>query len=312
MTPALQNPPAPTAESVGTFLVGVEVGPAIIRAGVFDSHCHLLGKTKITTRRERGPAAVIERIIKCIRYAVDECDYSMSQISKVGIAVSGRINSEGIVESCPELDWQGIPLQAALAAELDTTVEVSQVYELGALAIRSLEINKPVTRFAAVFLGPQIGAAVSLGGQWQDLQLLRRDTNDPDALSRNILAAVPHPVFGQFRGRDFRKALRNSENRAVRDYVTHIAKTAGICAARIHQQFAPEIIALGGGLIDEVKEEILATAQASFEQTVTGFTGTLPTLIASRLGDLAPITGAAIWANGRQTPRPALVPACTQ
>lgn len=312
MTPVLQNPPTATAQSVGAFLVGVEVGPAIIRAGVFDSHCHLLGKTKITTRRERGPAAVIERIIKCIRYAVDECDYSMSQVSKVGIAVSGRISPEGIVESCPELDWQGIPLQAALVAGLDTKVEVSQVHELGALAIRSLEIDQPAARFAAIFLAPQIGAAVSLDGQWQDLRLLRRDPSDPDALSRNILASVPHPVFGQFRGRDFRKALRNSENTAVRDYVTHVAETAGICAARIHQQFTPEIIALGGGLIDEVKEEILATAQASFEQTVVGFTGTLPTLIASRLGDLAPITGAAIWANSRQAPTTALMPACRQ
>ena len=116
---AVTNTPTPEqTRGVDRFLVGVEVGPSIIRAGVFDLNHQLLGKTKITTRKERGPADVIERIVKCIRYAVDECDLSISQILKVGVAVPGQISTQGVVESCPELNWESVPLQASLAAQL--------------------------------------------------------------------------------------------------------------------------------------------------------------------------------------------------
>lgn len=55
-------------------------------------------------------------------------------------------------------------------------------------------------------------------------------------------------------------------------------------------------------MIDEMKEEILAIVQASFERAAQGTTGSLPPLLPSRLGDLAPITGAAIWAHGKTEP----------
>lgn len=286
-------------QGVNEFLVGVEVGPAIIRAGIFDSQYRLHGKTKITTRVERGTAAIIERIVKCIRYAVDECDLSMTQISKIGLAVSGRINRNGVVESCPELHWQNVPLRASLAAQLDVPVEVGQIHELGALGIRSLEFDKPVPRFAAIFLAPQIGAAISIDDEWQNLSALQDSAADTDALGRNILATIPHSQFAHYRGRDFRKALRKPEKVEVWNYVTQIAETAGICAARIQRHYSPDVIALGGGLIDEMKEEILAVVLASFQRAAQGAIGTLPPLHPSRLGDLAPITGAAIWADGK-------------
>jgi len=290
----------PQGQKTESFPVGIEVGPAIIRAGVFDSDYHLLGKTKITTRPERGSGAVIERIVKCLRYAVDECDLSMSQLSEVGIAVSGRISRDGVVESCPELLWEDVPLQAALTAQLDAKLQVGQIHRLAALSIRSLEINRPVPRFAAIFLAPQIGAGISIDDQWQDLTALPHNPEEEDALSRNILATLPQSPFTHYRGRDFRKALRKAENIAVRNYVAQIAEAAGICAARIHRQYSPGVIAVGGGLIDEMKDDILAIAQASFERAVQATGGTLPLLLPSRLGDLAAITGAAIWANEKR------------
>ena len=301
------NLPSTQGQGINEFRVGVEVGPAIIRAGIFDSQYRLHGKTKITTRVERGTTAIIERIIKCIRYAVDECDLSMAQISRIGIAVPGHINQNGVVESCPELRWQDVPLRVALAAQFDAQVEVGQVHELGALGIRSLEFDKPVPRFAAIFLAPQIGAAISIDDEWQDLSALHDSDAEADALGRNILATIPHPQFAHYRGRDFRKALRKPEKVDVWNYVTQIAETAGLCAARIHRHYSPEVIALGGGLIDEMKEEILAVVQASFERAAQGAIGTLPPLLPSRLGDLAPITGAAIWANGKGEPSTAFM-----
>ena len=125
-----------------------------------------------------------------------------------------------------------------------------------------------------------------------------------DHLQRHVLATLPHPIFGEFRGRDFRKALKKTENLAIRDYVNQLADLAGECAARIHRHFSTEVIALSGGLLDEMADEILARAQASFNRNSSSLPQPPPTLIASRLGDLAPITGAAIWSASQPSALP--------
>jgi hypothetical protein len=56
-----------------------------------------------------------------------------------------------------------------------------------------------------------------------------------------------------------------------------------------------------------MKEEILAVVKASFERATNAAIGTLPPLLPSRLGDLAPITGAAIWAIGKGEPSTAVM-----
>lgn len=298
MNPTAQTPTPVTAHDAESVVVGVEVGPAIIRAGVFGKDFHLLGKTKITTRIERGPAAVIERIAKCIRYAVDECDLQISQMARIGIAVPGRVHGGTVVESSPELLWEDINLQTAIAGQFEVPVSIGQLYERAALGVLTLEVDPPTPRFAAIFVGPQIGAGVCVEGEWQDLTPLRSDAADAaeiENLQRHVLATLPHPVFGEFRGRDFRKALKKTENFAIRDYAHRLADLAGECAARIHRQFSTEAIALGGGLLDELKDEILSRAQASFSRMSGAPAPSIPTLMASRLGDLAPITGAAIW-----------------
>src|SRR5258705_9966801 len=65
--------------------VGVEVGPAIIRAGVFSESFRLVGKTKFSTKLERGPMSVIERVPRCIHYAAAERDLPLYRIQSVGV-----------------------------------------------------------------------------------------------------------------------------------------------------------------------------------------------------------------------------------
>ena len=71
------------------------------------------------------------------------------------------------------------------------------------------------------------------------------------------------------------------------------AINTGHVAARIIREFSPAMIALGGGVMDEMKDEMLATVDA----TVRADLGTNYPLqlvwITSHLGDLAGITGAA-------------------
>lgn len=307
MSSATPNSADPLCDA-DAFVVGVEIRPAIIRAGVFAPDRSLLGKTKISTKLERGPEVVIDRIAKCIRYAVDECDVEISQICRVGVAAPGRIVDDSIVANASELGWVNVPLRAHLSSHFDRPVAVGQFFNVAALGIQGTELRHPTLRFGAIFIGPKLGGAVRIGNEWQDLTSLAESSAGNEEAGHQIIAALPHALFSQYRGRDFRKALKKSENTAVRAYVSELAVLAGESAARIHQAFALETIVLGGSLMDEMKDEIMATAREAFDRRTHGDRRQTCALHASELGDLAAITGAALWSRRHcSTPEPDLM-----
>ena len=74
------------------YLIGVDFGGTKILSGVFDSSLNCLGRTKVSTKADRGQKEVIERIARCVQDAVDECDLSMKQVRGVGLGAPGAVN----------------------------------------------------------------------------------------------------------------------------------------------------------------------------------------------------------------------------
>jgi glucokinase len=288
------------ARRTDRYCVGVEVGPALIRAGVFASNGALVGKTKFSTKIERGAGGVIPRIEKCIRYAVDECDLLMEEIVAIGVGVPGRVSEEtGLVTSAPQLAWRDVMLGPQLEDDLDRPVAVANSHNLGALGVYSLEAKSRPTTLAAIFLGPLITGGFIADGNWENLeQHVAREVAGA-ALDANILGAVDRPEFEHYRSRDFRKALRRG-NEAVRAFALEIAAKAGEVAAALIDGAAPETIVIGGGMLDEMRDDLLRIVRDSAVRELNAPWPDTTSLVASSLGDLAPITGAGIWASRMQ------------
>lgn len=94
------------------YLVGVDFGGTKILAGVFTNSLRCLGTAKSSTKAERGPEAVVERIARCVQDAVDECDLSLKQIKGIGLGAPGAVDPEtGTVIFAPNLQWEDVPLK---------------------------------------------------------------------------------------------------------------------------------------------------------------------------------------------------------
>ena len=286
--------------------IGVEVSPAIIRAGVFSPALHLVGKTKFSTKVERGPEAVIERIAKCIRYVADECDLPLDRVAAVGVGVPGRVNeSADLVAEVPELAWEDVPLGVELEKRLALPVCIGQAFNFGTLGIFSQEAKRGPRSFIALFLGPVIGGGVIRDGQLENLNGLADGGLTFEAPERNIFTSLQPSEFRDFRSRDFRKALRRG-NDAVRQFVQQIAMESGRIAAQLAMRYSPETVAFGGGMLDEMKSEIMRIAEESFRNTMRFREAKMPVFLASTLGDLAVVTGAATWAAQRHSVKPVI------
>ncbi len=314
-----------------TFLVGVDLGGTKILTGVFTPGLECIGQMKISTKPERGPERVIERISRAIREAVDECDLNLDRIRGVGIGAPGAVNTkDGTVLFAPNLDWKSVPLRKMLEKDLGVPVFIENDCKLNALGVYQAELEGKPRSMIGVFLGTGIGAGLFIDGRPYlgfngtagEIGHMVIDINGPlcgcgnhgcfealasrRAIFRNIQTAVKKgqatvltemlgPDLADLRSGDLRKAIRRGD-RFVEKIIDQAAHYTGIAVGNLINLFNPEVIVLGGGIIEQLEHEMMPTIeQVARKQALSGTDKGIQ-IIASRLGDNAGITGGAVLA----------------
>jgi glucokinase len=120
---------------------------------------------------------------------------------------------------------------------------------------------------------------------------------------KTILTDMLGDELTDLRSGDLRKAIRKGD-KFVGQIIEEAAEYTGIAVANLINVFNPEIVVLGGGIIDALEDEMMAiiietAGDYALPRTTKGIE-----IIASKLGDDAGIHGAAVLAR-RETSRPA-------
>jgi glucokinase len=103
------------------------------------------------------------------------------------------------------------------------------------------------------------------------------------------------------RSGDLRKAIKRGD-KLVEKIVEEAAEYTGIAIANIINFLNPEVVVVGGGVIDALEEDMLAVIiETAHDYAMTGTDAGIE-IIASKLGDDAGITGGAVLAK-RETRR---------
>jgi glucokinase len=314
------------------YYIGVDLGGTKILAGVFTAQLKCHGRTKVSTKAERGPEAVVERIARCVSDAIDECDLSPKQVRAVGIGAPGAIDpEEGKVIFSPNLDWHDVALKKALEKDLDLPVFVENDCNACALGVHQVELAAKPHHMVGIFLGTGIGAGLILHGKLYsgynrtagEIGHMVLDVAGPKcncgnkgcfealasrgAIFRRIQAAVKEgqktvltdmlgPDLEDLRSGDLRKAIRRGD-KFVEQVLEEAAEYTGIAVANVINLINPEVVVLGGGLIQQLEDEMLAIiVETARDYAMTG-TAEGVEIVASKLGDDAGIVGAAVLAR---------------
>ncbi len=274
-----------------SWVVGVEVGASVLRASVFNRQWDLLGKMKLSTKRERGAAAVIDRLERCVRYAVDEADLRFSGIAAVGVALpEGDANILGPTPEAARLQ---------LARRLGRPVVIGDFRCLASTAVGRLEREARSGGLAVVFPGAAPGACLLAGTR--EPWCLRLPTKAAPAVAptpRRRRTLTARPGFERFRPRDFRKAIRRGDPVARRFLLESVDAAAGAVAPRVAQGEVGTLI-LAGGAVDENKEDAIAAARARLAKDLGAAIAGRVRVQISELGDQAALIGAAMTARSR-------------
>ncbi len=321
------------ADQAKECLLGVDLGGTKILTGVFDAKLDLKGAAKVSTKAGRGVDAVIGRIARCVKEAVDECDLSLAQVRGIGIGAPGAVDTDtGRVIFAPNLpDWKDIPLKKALEKELEVPVFLGNDCNVCTLGVYEKEFKSKPKHLIGIFVGTGIGGGLILNGELfcghnltaGEIGHMVIEVNGPKcgcgnrgcyealgsrtAIFRKIQAAVKDgqktiltDMLGDdlkdMRSNDLRKAVRRGD-KFVEKVVEEAAEFTGIAVANLINIFNPEIVVVGGGVIEALGDEMMPTiVKTAKDHVMPGTMGDIE-IKASKLGDEAGITGGAVLAR---------------
>jgi glucokinase len=318
----------------GDHFVGVDLGGTKILAAVFTHHLDCVGRTKFSTKADRGANAVVERIARCVRDAVDECDLNLKQIKAVGVGAPGAVDpEEGKIVFSPNLDWHDVQLKKALEKELGLPVFVENDCNACALGVHQHELGGKPQHLVGIFIGTGIGSGILLNGKLftghnrtaGEIGHMVLEVGGPKcgcgnrgcfealasrtAIFRRIHAAVKDGEktvltellgndLSDLRSGDLRKALRRGD-KLVERVIEEAAEYIGIAVANVINFLNPQVVVLGGGVMEQLEDEMMAIiVETARDCAMTGTADGID-IIASKLGDDAGITGAAVLAQSR-------------
>jgi glucokinase len=317
----------------GEYVVGVDLGGTKILSGVFTHSLECIGTDKLSTKSQRGVDKVVERIARSVQDAVDEADLSFKQIAGVGIGAPGAVDFEsGTVIFAPNLEgWKEISLKKDLEKVLGVPVFVENDCNISALGVYVAELKSKPRSMIGIFVGTGIGGGLIIDGELYsgyghtagEIGHMVLEISGPkcgcgnkgcfEALAsrtaifqqiksgikdgqKTLLTEMLGDDLADLRSGDLRKAIRRGD-KFVDRVIEGAAEYIGIATANLVNVLNPEVVVLGGGVIEALADEMMSVIiETAKDYAMPGALKGVE-IIASKLGDNAGITGAAVLAR---------------
>src|SRR5437588_2770138 len=313
-------------------VIGIDFGGTKILAGVFGDKFDCIGRARVSTKADRGADEVIGRIARCVREAVDECDLDLKEIKTIGIGAPGAVDSEsGKVIFAPNLGWNDVPLKKELEKVLERPVFLENDCNVCTLGVYEVELKAKPRDVVGIFLGTGIGGGLILEGKLYsgfnrtagEIGHMVLEVSGPkcgcgnkgcfEALAsrtaifqrikagikdgeKTILTDMLGDGLEDLRSGDLRKAIRKGD-KFVTKIIEQTAEYIGIGVSNLINILGPEVVVLGGGVMEALADEMMSVIVKTAKEHAMPGTMKGVEIIASKLGDNAGITGAAVLAK---------------
>ncbi len=262
----------------------VDIGGTKIAAGLVSEDGAVLARAECATQAGRGPRDALARI----REMIDSMTARVGrEMDGIGVGCTGPVDAlSGIIGDVPFLPgWQGFDLAAALSATFGVRVALENDADAAALGEATWGAGKDVRRFIVVTVGTGIG-----GGMVFDGRLYRGANNVHPEVGHHIIdASGPlcscgtsgcweslasglaladryNSTTGEtLDARAICDAAEGGQPRAL-EAIAREGYYLGLGLANLITLFAPDAIALGGGVMKSRRlfwEEMCAVIHAS-------------------------------------------------
>ena len=320
---------------MNTNVIGVDMGGTKILAAVVNAEGCILASAKIPTKADKGANVVIDRIASCIQKAIDKSRVAPESIQAVGIGAPGPLDpGTGVVIFAPNLGWKDVPLKAELETRTGILTFVDNDVNVGTLGEHTFGVGQNVQNLVGIFVGTGIGGGIIMQGELfhgasktaGEIGHIIVKADGPrcgcgtrgclEALAsrtamtkqfqkailkkgkKSILSELTGGELGLIRSGTLAKAIQRKDKLTLK-VVKRATKYLGVGIGSIVNFLNPEMIVLGGGVVEALDDTFLDNIRAAVEKYALPNTLNGVQIVRAKLGDDAGILGAAALARQR-------------
>ena len=310
--------------------VGFDLGGTKMQATVYDAEFRSKGNKRAKSKGSEGASAGVERILKLVDEALGEAGIGRDRLGGLGIGCPGMLDLDrGILHDAPNLGWKEVKLKDLLEKALGCPAVVVNDVDAGVYG----EYRFGAARGAHCALGVFPGTGIGGGCVYEGKILRGRESSCmeighvqvlPDGplcgcgrkgcleavASRLVIAAAaaaagfrgqaPHLVedagtdLAAIRSGALARSIKAGD-KAVEQIVRQAAKHIGVAVGNVVNLLAPDVVVLGGGLVEAMADLFLEeVTKAARKQGLASMVDSLKIVVA-KLGDDAAAAGAAAW-----------------
>lgn len=313
------------------YWVGFDLGGTKMLACVFDHKFNIIGSKRKKTKGAEGAEAGVARLIDTIQEALDEAHIDKDDIGAIGVGCPGPLDLDhGVVLEAPNLGWHDVELKDILEKKFKCHAIIANDVDAGTFGEYRFGAGKKERCVLGVFPGTGIG-----GGCVYEGKLIRGKTGSCMEIGHVLvqpggrlcgcgrrgcletvasrLAIAADCSMAAYRGEapnllklagtdvsNIRSGVLadaiKAGDKVVEAIVRYAARHIGVAVGNAVNLMAPDIVVLGGGLVeampeiilDEVRKQVSKRAMVSFAKSVE--------IVAAKLDDMAGVMGAAALA----------------
>lgn len=311
----------------GHFIGALDIGGTKMLLGLINWHGELVARRRLETRAEQGVEHVITRAATGLRELLGEVGATATALDALGCSVPGPLdNRTGVVLFSPNLGWRNVPLLELLRREFAVPIAIDDDAHCAALGEGRKGAARGSRCAVYVTISTGIGAGVIINGNLYrgahgfagEVGHIPLEANGPRCACGNtgcfealasgsaiaaqarqaVLQGSP-TIMATFHDDLTRlTAVEVMEAAAAGDAVAgqileRVGEYVGMGLAAVACAFDPEIIVVGGGVI-QANETLLARARVAFARHVVPPLGSLTPIVPAMLGDESSLWGAAM------------------
>jgi glucokinase len=146
---------------------GIDLGGTKIAVIVADEAGEVRGNARVATEAQRGPEAVIKRIVETVREACAEAGLEPGGLAGAGVAAPGPIDrDEGVITDPPNLPgWHNVPLARALTERLGVRAVLENDANCGAIGEHAYGAGRGYRDMIYITLSTGVGGGIIIGNQ---------------------------------------------------------------------------------------------------------------------------------------------------
>ncbi len=310
------------------YVIGVDLGGTKILSAIVDRSGKIVERVNLPTEAALGPKRVIGNIRDSVNLLLAKSGIPLSQIKAIGIGAPGPILYEkGVVLDPPNLPgWKRVPVRDLVQKEFKVPVILENDANAAALAESRSGAAKNCENFIYLTISTGIGGGIvigrklyrgSIGGAGEVGHMIIK-TDGPmcgcgnpgcleamasgsaiGRLGREAAAGNKSSLMVKLAGGDLKKInaltvelAAKKGDAPAKKVLNEAAFNLGVGLANLINIFAPDMIALGGGVIN-MGEMFLGPARRTAKRFSLSPAGDHVKIIAVKLGGDVGVLGAA-------------------